>query len=249
MRNSDGSYCIFNIVHATHIQHNIVELPIFFPDVKAISSILHLYIRGIYICTHIVQVIGQVPLRFQIRISFQSEFAEQQATGFYFSRKFNERLLHIFCRAINIQVVGIHGTDDRDIRTQFQKAPVVFISLCHTNIFIISLRPIIIVVVHRNATEECCATITTVPKDMRHHRARRCFAMRACNTDIKRTIGDRTQHIASFHHRIIIIQVVIQFAVILWHGRCVHYQFRCLVNEPDIIFKVNSNSFADQLLG
>src|SRR6185437_8445488 len=71
--------------------------------------------------------------------------------------------------------------------------------------------------------------------------------MRACNTDIKRTIRDQPQYLAAFHQRRTLPAVIDQFAMIVRDRRCIYDQVRVRRNKAYVFFVVDGDPFAHQL--
>src|SRR5690606_41837603 len=83
------------------------------------------------------------------------------------SSELDEGFFRRFCRAVDVEVIGIHGGDDGDVGIQSQEASVVFVGFNHTHVAIAA--PEIGTVVYCNSTEEGVATKTSVAQQMRYH--------------------------------------------------------------------------------
>src|SRR5882762_7001832 len=103
-------------------------------------------------------------------------------------------------------MIGIHGRDHRDIGVQLQKTTVILIRLYYTHIP--RITPEIAVIIDGDASQKSITAIATMPQDMGDHGRDRRLPMGAGNTDIKRTIGDHTQHIASLQYGILMLLII-----------------------------------------
>src|SRR5664279_1233186 len=112
----------------------------------------------------------------------QAVFLYQSPPRFYFFAELEKCFLYCLTCSVYVQMIGIHGTDHRNIRVQPEKTPVVFVGFHYT--YIIALAPEIRIVVGVNATKKCIGSQATVPQNMGDHRADGCFSMSACNADI-----------------------------------------------------------------
>src|SRR4029079_5407714 len=117
----------------------------------------------------------------------------------------NKSFLHFLDSSVNIEVIGIHGTDHGHIRVQLQKASVIFISFYHT--YICFAAPKVCSIVYRYSSKEGITTIPTVSQQMSDHRRGSCFSMCTGNTDVKRTSGDHLQNIASLYDLVSILLI------------------------------------------
>ena len=150
-RTGDGDrrHRIFHIVHAPHIQFHVFNYLILQHHIKFITAIHHPYILGIKVSRFILQTVGKMITGLQLFSPFQPKLADQHSSWFHRFTKSYKRLFHRFRCAIDIEMISIHCGDHRYIRTQFQKASVVFIGLNHT--YILLTAPEIRTVIHCNA--------------------------------------------------------------------------------------------------
>ena len=111
------------------------------------------------------------------------------------------------------------------------------------------MAPEITVIVNSNSTQESIATISTVPQQVSDHSGNRCFAVRSGHTDIKRTLSNESQHIASFQEPVIMLLEKLQLFMLLWNRWRIHYYFRLLICLVRVFLKVHVNPFCFQLPG
>src|SRR5690606_6056136 len=74
-----------------------------------------------------------------------------------------------------------------------------------------------------------------------------CLTMGTCNCNGKHGLCNPLQHIATLVHRIIVAPIPVQFAVILWNSRSIHYKFCCFIYEAYIVGIMDVYAFGLQL--
>src|SRR5580704_8897394 len=82
---------------------------------------------------------------------------------------------------------------------------------------------------------------------MRDHRRDGGLAVGPRHTNIKRAVGDHTQHVTSFVKRVPMLAVPAQLAVISGDGRRIDYQPWILWRGGRIVFIVDGDTFGFQL--
>ena len=143
-------------------------------------------------------------------------------------------------------MVSIHRCNDGNIRAQFQKTPVIFICLDHTNIIVAA--PKIRLIVHCYSAQESIASITSMRENMRCHGSNGCFAMCTTDANIKRASADPLQYITAFDDLVTVCLIVHELCMFLWNRRSIHYKCNIFRNCSYIFLIMNADPFCYQLL-
>ena len=118
---------------------------------REIAQFVRLRIAGIEISLRVIIVISQNLGIGVLRCDIQAELRDNGAADL--RCECLEGLMHMLQVAINIQVVSIHRSNDRDFRMQLQERPVEFVGFHHDCRRVAHKK--VRVVIFRNSAQKC----------------------------------------------------------------------------------------------
>ena len=161
--------------------------------------------------------------------------------------KVAEGFHHVRIVAVDVQVVGFHGSDHGNLREQLQEGAVKLVGFHHHGLVLGHQE--VGAVVAGNAAQEGAAAFAGFRKDMGGKGGGGGFAVRAGNGQAALSAGNLTQGTGALEHVVPLVHYFAQFPEVGGNGRGVHHQRFGLVggNQVGAVFVVHRNAFGLQL--
>ena len=157
-------------------------------------------------------------------VVFHEAFLEEEgAVGIGLVGILLESLNQFLVSAIDVEVVGVGGGDDRVVGVQLEEGAVVFISL-HNNIFAVVVDKQVAVDILRDAAKECRATNRRRVEEMSYHGTGSSLAVGAGDGDALAAAGKFAEHLGAFLDGEALLDDVLEDLSIARDGRGIYHE-------------------------
>ena len=175
-------------------------------------------------------------------------FKKKESLGLRLVGELQVGLEHMFVSAVNIQVVGVGGGNDGDIRIELEERAVVFVGL-DNDILTLVVNHKVAVEVLTDAAKKSATAAGSLAQQVCDECRSSGFSVTTSNGDALLATGEFAKHLRAFLHTDAAGLKGLKFAGVGRNSRSIDYEVKGRGDEVRVVFIVNSYAFGFEFSG